>query len=101
MDVRRISSVADYFVIATVTNRVHGRALEEALRTGAKKDAGIVARNPPERPGASWTVVGVQADGAQALAPRPPLDPAHAPAPDAVSLPRRQDRHDTRPQRCR
>ncbi len=53
LDVRRLSSVADYFVIASGNNTPHLRALQEAVR-GRLKEQGVLVYRDAGAPDGIW-----------------------------------------------
>ena len=57
LDLQEQSLFADYFLICSGENQRQIRALAEALRTEAKKEAGIVAQNLEGTPEAGWILV--------------------------------------------
>lgn len=57
LDLREQSVFADYFLICSGENQRQIRALGEGLRTEAKKEANIVAKNLEGVPEAGWILV--------------------------------------------
>ena len=57
LDLREQSVFADYFLICSGENQRQIRALGEGLRTEAKKEADIVAKNLEGVPEAGWILV--------------------------------------------
>ena len=57
LDLREQSVFADYFLICNGENQRQIRALGEGLRTEAKKEANIVAKNLEGVPEAGWILV--------------------------------------------
>lgn len=57
LDLREQSVFADYFLICSGENERQIRALAEGLRTEAKKEADIIAKNLEGVPEAGWILV--------------------------------------------
>jgi ribosome-associated protein len=57
LDLREQAIFADYFLICSGENERQIRALAEGLRTEAKNEAGIIAKNLEGVPEAGWILV--------------------------------------------
>ncbi len=57
LDVRRLSSVTDYFVIISATSDPHLRAVSEHLQLELKKEHGEIPQAVDGGPGAGWVVM--------------------------------------------
>lgn len=57
LDVRKLSSVTDYFVIATGTSEPHLRAIEDELLSRLQEDHGIKPSSTDGSPQGSWLVI--------------------------------------------
>lgn len=57
LDVRKLSSVTDYFVIVSATSDPHLRALSEHLHLELKRKHGLMPQATDGAPGAGWVVM--------------------------------------------
>ena len=57
LDMRKLSSVADYFVIATGSSEPHLRAITEEIREKLREDHALRPRAVDGAVGASWVVL--------------------------------------------
>lgn len=57
LDVREISSITDYFVLASGTSEPHLRAIAEQISDGLREDHGLRPRAVDGTPQAAWLVL--------------------------------------------
>lgn len=57
LDVRKVSSITDYFVIATGTSEPHLRAIVDEIREGLEEDQGLKPRSMDGRLQTAWVVL--------------------------------------------
>ncbi len=57
LDVRKLSSVTDYFLIATGTSLPHLRAIVDEIEDGMKQDSGLRPRTREGGAGETWIVL--------------------------------------------
>lgn len=57
LDVREVSSITDYFVIATGTSEPHLRAIVEEIRDSLKEEHGLLPRATDGTLDAAWVVL--------------------------------------------
>ncbi len=57
LDVREVSSITDYFVIASGTSEPHVRAIWNEISAGMKKEHGVAAEKPEGARHNNWVVL--------------------------------------------